>query len=332
MDPTRRTVLAALLLGATLVAAVILAGVLGTVFFAITVVYVLEAPYDWFRRLGLSRWWSSALTTLGAFVAVIGLFVPFGVILYLRRAALIDLLRGLPDSVVVEAGGFAYAVETAEVTATAARALTRLALGLARSAPALAAKATVFAFVVFALLLRRSQLRRALLDPVPETYRDIPLALNDRARRTLRALYVVQAATALGTFLVALPVFWILGYSFPVTLAVLAGVLQFIPVIGPSLLVIGLAGFEASLGAFDRAAIVLLVGLVLIAFVPDAVIRPRLAREAAQLPASLYFVGFTGGVFSLGAVGIIAGPLAVALLIEVFWLFASDVAEAGATG
>lgn len=332
MDPTRRTALAALLTGASLVATVMLAGVLGTVFFAITVVYVLEAPYDRLRRLGLSRWWASALTTLAAFLAVIGLFVPFGVILYLRRAALIELLRGLPDSVVVEVGDFTYAVETAEVTATAARGLTRLALDLARSAPALAAKATVFGFVVFALLLRRAQLRRALLDPIPEAYRDIPLALNDRTRRTLRALYVVQAATALGTFLVALPTFWILGYAFPITLAVIAGVLQFIPVIGPSLLVAGLAGFEASVGAFDRAAIVLLVGLVLVAFVPDAIIRPRLAREAAQLPASLYFVGFTGGIFSLGAVGIIAGPLAVALLVEVFWLFASDVAEAGATG
>jgi predicted PurR-regulated permease PerM len=42
-----------------------------------------------------------------------------------------------------------------------------------------------------------------------------------------------------------------------------------------------------------------------------------LASSQARLPASLYFVGFTGGVLTVGVIGIIAGPLAVAVLVEV---------------
>jgi predicted PurR-regulated permease PerM len=46
------------------------------------------------------------------------------------------------------------------------------------------------------------------------------------------------------------------------------------------------------------------------------VIRTRLARETADLPGSLYFVGFVGGLLTLGPIGVIAGPLAVALVVE----------------
>jgi predicted PurR-regulated permease PerM len=39
---------------------------------------------------------------------------------------------------------------------------------------------------------------------------------------------------------------------------------------------------------------------------------------------SLYFVGFVGGVLTLGAIGIIAGPLIVAILVEVVELLIRD--------
>ncbi len=44
--------------------------------------------------------------------------------------------------------------------------------------------------------------------------------------------------------------------------------------------------------------------------------RPKLARYTTGLPASLYFVGFTGGVLTLGVIGFIAGPVVIALLVE----------------
>lgn len=328
MTPSRRTALVGLLVGMGLLTAAILSGVLGTVFFAVTVAYVLEQPYVWMRERGLSSWWASAIATVCAFLAVLAVIVPFAIVFYQRRAAIIALLNELPSAVVLEFAGFVYAIDTSEATSLLARELSRFAVGFARSTPALAAKATVFGFVVFALLLRRSQLRRTFLDPVPTEYRDIGIALHERTRSTLRALYVLQATTSMATFIVALPTFYLLGYDFPVTLAVLAGILQFVPVIGPSVLVLALVGFELWTGAFLNAVTVLVVGLTVVAFLPDAVIRPRLARQSARLPASLYFVGFVGGVFSLGAIGIIAGPLAVALLAELFGLFAADVGAA----
>ena len=109
-----------------------------------------------------------------------------------------------------------------------------------------------------------------------------------------------------------------------ITLGVASGILQVLPVVGPSLVVLGIAALEVGAGQLSQAAIVTVLGLVLVAALPDALIRPRLARETARLPASLYFVGFTGGILSLGPVGVIAGPLVVALLGELLLLLADE--------
>jgi predicted PurR-regulated permease PerM len=119
-------------------------------------------------------------------------------------------------------------------------------------------------------------------------------------------------------------VFFLLGYGAPFTLAVFAAVLQFVPVVGPSVLVAALASVDFLAGNVTRAVLVAALGMTLVGFAPDAVIRPRLAKWAAHLPMSLYFIGFTGGVLTVGPIGFIAGPLAVAVLVEVVSLLADE--------
>lgn len=324
--PRDRTVALVVVLAAvTAVTVAILQGLIGTVFFAVTVAYVLVPVADRLERRGLPEWWAAAASTGAAFAFGLALFLPIGAVLYVRRRAAIELLQSLPDSVTVSMGEFEYVVEAGDVTAFLARELTTLALSLARATPVLLAKVTVFAFVVFALVYRGERLHRALLGPLPEEYHDIGHALNDRVRGTLFSLYVIQGVTAIATFAIALVLFLVLGIRYPVTLAVLAGILQFLPVVGPSLVIAGIALGELLAGDPVGAAIIAVVGFALVGALPDAVIRPRLARESAGLPASLYFVGFTGGLLSLGPVGIVAGPIAVALVVELLAMLSREV-------
>lgn len=53
-------------------------------------------------------------------------------------------------------------------------------------------------------------------------------------------------------------------------------------------------------------------------------IRPRLARRTADIPGSLYFVGFFGGVLTLSPIGVVAGPLAIGLFVEVATLLSAE--------
>ena len=312
----RRRVLLGVFAATAVVTTLVLAEVIATVFFAITIAYVIYPVRQWLVDHGRGRRVAAAVATLVAFLGGLAAVVPIVGALYVRRQAFISFIRDLPPEVPVSLFGFEYAVDVTENVAQVQAAVTSLAVDTAAAAPVLALKATLFVFLVYGLLLRPHDIRVAVLELVPATYRDLTLDFHDRVRSTLNAIYVLQAATAFATFLIAYVVFAVLGYDSALVLAVLAGVLQFIPVIGPSVIVLGLAAYHLVLGDTGAAVLVTAFGLVLIGFLPDAIVRPRLASMTADMPASLYFIGFIGGVLTVGIVGFIAGPLAVALFVE----------------
>lgn len=328
MDVDRRHVLAGLTLALGVAAAVILVDVLATVFFAITVAYVLAPVARWFRARGLRPWWASAATAVVAIVGALLVSLPVVVLLGVRVSRFVDLIRSIPsETVELSWRGFTYQASTTDLVPVAVGVVQDLALSLARATPVLAIKLTLFGVVVFALLMAGGRARTAVLSTVPADYREVVESLADRAKTVLTAIYIVQAGTAIGTFVVGVPVFVLLGYEFPFTLAALAGILQFLPIVGPSLVIGLLAAVDLATGNVVRAVLVLVVGGLLVAWLPDPIIRPQLARRTGDFPGSLYFVGFTGGLFSLGVVGIIAGPLVVALLVEAGSLLSAELED-----
>lgn len=325
MPPSRR-VLALVGLFSAIAALAILTlwSVFGTVFFAITVAYVL---YPVRRRLaarGVGARIAAGVSTAVAFVVVLGVIAPIGYAVYVRRSAFFETIENLPQDFGITVLETTYAVDISTVIEAAQGLAEDVAIDAASAAPALALKFFLFVLLVYALLLKPAMAARALRRTVPAEYHDIVEALHERLQDTLFGLYVLQGATGVGTFLIALPVFFLLGYEAAITLAVLSGILQFVPIIGPSVLIGVLVLVEVFAENVSGAILVGAVGLVFIAGLPDVLIRPRLSEIAADLPGSLYFIGFTGGILSMGAIGIIAGPVVVALLAESVELLASE--------
>ena len=312
----RPYVLGGVLAAAALVAAAVLADVFATAFLAVTVAYVLAPVRGWLVERGVTRWTASLLATLFAFAGAAAVVSPLVLVAALRLDRLLALIRSLPGELSVGAFGMRYVVTLDQLRGPLVGFVSTAARATLAALPVLALKFALFVLLVFSLVYRASEARRAVVAVVPPAYRDVAEAFNRRVRGTLFGIYVLQAATAVGTFLFALPTFAALGYGSVLTLSVLAGVLQFVPIIGPSVLLGALALAAVSAGAPARAALVLVVGGFVVAWLPDLIVRPRLARRAADMPGSLYFVGFVGGLLSLGTVGIIAGPLAVALVVE----------------
>ncbi|QDX40174.1 AI-2E family transporter [Salarchaeum sp. JOR-1] len=321
--PSRRVALTVLVAALATLAATVLFDVLGTVFFALTVTSLLAPLY---RRLNdrLPPWPAAAATTVVVTTVLLVALASITFLLARRADDLIRLIREIPPTFTFVVLDAPVVVDVSTLLAAARGVAGAIAVDAATALPALALKLTVFAFLVFALLIHHHDVERAVIAAIPEPYHDVTSALADRARATLYAIYVLQAATGLGTLLIALPVFFALDYSAYATLALAAGVLQFLPVVGPSVLVLALAAFHLTTGDVTSAVLVLVVAGTLVAWLPDVLIRPRLARETANLPGSLYFVGFTGGLLTLGPVGIIAGPLVAALLAEGVRLLAAE--------
>lgn len=324
MNPSRQFVLGGLLVFAAVLTAALLAGVLPTVFFAITIAYLLLPLRHHLTAQGLSPFTASLLATLAAFLGTVALAAPLVIIIAVRLDGVLAFLESVPPEIVVELAGFAYTVTLDEVVTFSVAFGRSIATSAATAAPVLLIKLMLFGLLVFSLMHYQSETRTALLALVPAGYRDVVEALDRRTRETLFAIYVLQAATAVGTFLIALPIFILLGYDFPLTLATVAALLQFIPIVGPSILLAVLAVWHVIAGELVQAILVIGIGGLLIASLPDLIIRPSLAKETANLPGSLYFVGFVGGLLSLGPIGFIAGPLAVALVVELANLLAEE--------
>lgn len=320
----RHLVLAGLFAGAVVIAGFVLLDVLSTVFFAVTVAYVLYPVRRWLVDRGLPVWAASAAVAAGAFALVLVVLVPLAFVLYRRRRVLFDLLERTPDTIEIPIGPLVYTIDTVAILDSLRGLLADVALDMAAATPVIALQLFLFAILLYALTLQPKAAGRSILRVVPSEYHDVVRALDRRIRETLFGIYVLQAATAAGTFIIALVVFFLLGYSAPFTLAVVAGLLQFVPVVGPGLLVGVLAVVDLLAGNVTRAVLVAVIGAVFIGLAPDAIIRPRLAEWAADLPMSLYFIGFTGGILTVGPIGFIAGPLAVAVLVEVVSLLAED--------
>jgi len=307
-----------------LLSMVLLSSVLATVFFAITVAYVLYPLSEWFVDRGLSKRIAAAVSTAIAFVGGSLVLVPLVFVVYRRRRDLFSFFQRLPDEVPVSVAEFSYTVDVQSWLVTARDALASVAVGFASETPILALKVVLFSILVYAMLWRPTAPGAVVYRTVPPAYHDVVERFHRRLRSTLYAIYVLQAATAFGTFLVAWALFALLGYNGAFALAVTAGILQFVPVIGPSVVILAIAASEAIAGDAAGAVVITLLGLTLVGFLPDAVIRPRLARYTTGMPASLYFVGFTGGVLSLGIIGFIAGPVIIALLVEAVELLATE--------
>ncbi|MFU8868169.1 AI-2E family transporter [Natronococcus sp.] len=298
---------------------------LGTILFALTVAYVLLPVQGWLVRRGFSEWSSAVVATLVGFVSAIAVFAPIVLTLYVRIDEVIALVEGVPAEIPVTAFEMTYTIEAREVQALAVSFLRDVAVSFASSLPVLAIKFALFVILLFALLYKGDAAGRAAIAPVPHGYRDVVHALAVRARETLYAIYVLQLATSVTSLLVGYPLFHLLGYDMAFTLALFAAILQFVPIIGPSLLIAPIALFHVAAGDLVAAALVGVLGITLVAWLPDIAVRPRLARRSAGLPGSLYFVGFTGGLFTLGAIGIVVGPLIVAIFVEAVELLAEEV-------
>jgi len=317
MEIDRHVVLAGVLAALLILTYLVLSAVVHVVVFAITVAYVLFPLRERLHARGLSRRLSSAVVTATAFLAVVALLAPIAFALYQRRAAFLGLFESLPETITIEVGSLTYEVETATLGDTIFESLRDIAVEFAVAAPERVLALMLFVLVVYGLLYRPLAPGYAIYAAVPDEYHDIVTRLHDRTREVLFALYVIQASTAVATAVVAVVLFFALGYGAPVWLALIAGILQFIPILGPSILVIGLGLADlVFLDAPVRGIAVLVLGLPLIALLPDVVVRPKLAHRTGDFSATLYFVGFVGGLLTVGAIGVIVGPLVVALLVE----------------
>ncbi|HND33297.1 MAG TPA: AI-2E family transporter [Myxococcota bacterium] len=131
---------------------------------------------------------------------------------------------------------------------------------------------------------------------------------------------VIQGATAGLGYLIT-------GVERPLLFAVLSGVLAYVPFVGTALVWVPLCLLFMAQGEYGSALALLIWSLVLTASV-DNVIKPFLVRGRSDIPPVLIFLGVFGGLFWLGVIGILVGPVLVAMLLALLKIYEESLAEA----
>ncbi len=171
-------------------------------------------------------------------------------------------------------------------------------------------------FVVFTMyyLFRDGDRIVAALPGVLPLKREQSEAILARISQVISAsVYGVVAIAALQGALGGIA-FWILGIPSPTLWAVLLAFVCMIPIAGSFMVWIPVALYLGLSGHWTKALLMVLWGALVISTV-DNFLRPKLMRQRTKLHELFVFFSVLGGISVFGLLGIVLGPVVLAVTI-----------------
>lgn len=157
----------------------------------------------------------------------------------------------------------------------------------------------------------------------------MPLS-DDHSAKLLEKFTSVINATVRGNIIIAIiqgtiggVTFWMLGIEAALLWGVVMTFFSMLPAVGAAIVWAPAALFFMFTGAWVKAVILVLVGLLIIGLI-DNLLRPPLVGKNAKLPDYVVLVSTVGGMALFGINGFIIGPLIAALFISAWSLFEKE--------
>ena len=190
--------------------------------------------------------------------------------------------------------------------------------------PALGFQILVF-FLSFSVFIYKGEdLYHSSFAMLPEQLKEPVRHLTHTAVDTLYAIYVVQLIIVIITMILALPFFYILGFEHVLFFSTLAGLLKIVPILGPSILMAFLAVYAISISDMTALLLLVFIGYPVVCAFPDLFIRPVLMGRRTCIHPVIMWIGFVGGLYTLGLVGFVLGPLILVMLITGYHILKGD--------
>ena len=168
-------------------------------------------------------------------------------------------------------------------------------------------------FTLFYFFRDGDRIRHAVYEIVPlerVQWHDIISRTQEVIAATVYGVLAIAAIQGtLGTF-----IFWVLGLPSPLLWGVLMFFLSMIPMAGAFLVWVPAAVYLALIGSYGKAGILVVWGLLVIGGI-DNILSPRLVGRRASLHELLIFFGVLGGLQVFGVLGLVLGPVMVAVTL-----------------
>lgn len=118
-------------------------------------------------------------------------------------------------------------------------------------------------------------------------------------------------------------IFWALDFSAALLWGILLGLGTFIPMIGTAIVWAPATIYLFLAGDYVKGAILLTFSILVISQI-DYFLRPYLISGKTELHNLFLFLGILGGLNTFGLLGLILGPIIIALCMSILELYASD--------
>ena len=185
----------------------------------------------------------------------------------------------------------------------------------------IAFKMFVFLLSLFYLLRWGEEIKKTFMCRVPAVLSGYVERLSEVTVDTLYAIYIVQIAIAALTFVIAIPVFYLLGYGDVLFFSFLAAFCELIPVLGSSVVFIMVGTFSLALGDTRGVLIMFFFGYLIVSCIPEFYVRPVLVGRRVKIHPVIMFIGIIGGTLTMGLAGFVLGPVIIVLLITSYRIY-----------
>jgi predicted PurR-regulated permease PerM len=341
-DPTTRRFFFALLLIVAVLVALVARPVAGALFVGAAFAGVLAPLHGRLtRRLGGRPLLSTIILVAAFVVAVVGPVMAFGVVVVdqliegeelvsetLRKHGAVGLVERLPPGLerVARAALDHLSSDVRDDVARLAAAQSAkvaAAIGGALSTAAkLAVQTGLMLIALFSFLAGGDRLV-AWIDALSPLEIGQTHELLRQFRKTAYAVVLSTVITAAVQTVMALIGYLIARVPHPLLVAGLTFCIAFIPAIGAG----GTALAAAVLLFFSghkHAALFLAAWALLVVSLIDEVIKPLLIKAGMEMGGTIVFFSLIGGLITFGAVGLLLGPLSVALLLALLRMYQRD--------
>jgi predicted PurR-regulated permease PerM len=123
--------------------------------------------------------------------------------------------------------------------------------------------------------------------------------------------------------------YWIIGVDSPLVWASLTGIASLLPALGTALVWFPIGLVMMATGHLYRGVGVILWGGWVVVFVADYLLRPKLVGTKIKMNDLLVFVAIFGGIEAFGILGLVLGPIAVAVLLSLLRIYQREYRPAG---
>ncbi len=149
-------------------------------------------------------------------------------------------------------------------------------------------------------------------SPLPEEYeREIKRKFQDVSYAT----FYGSILTAIVQGAAAAILFWFISVPSPLFWGAVVSFVSLVPIVGAFLVWIPMSGYFFLQGQSSRAIILLVIGGLVVSSI-DNILKPLIIRGRTDMHPLLLFLSVLGGMQIFGFLGVLLGPLMVAILLS----------------